>query len=49
MNEHKITSVERGCIGNCIFEHWGDPERTDDPEKRDRDYERCLENCRICA
>lgn len=49
MKGRKITNEERGCISNCIFQHWGDPETTEAPEARDEKYEKCLEDCRICG
>ena len=47
--DHIITHEERGRIGNCISQHWGDPQKTGDLEKRDKDYEKCLNDCRICG
>ncbi|MGB5421485.1 MAG: hypothetical protein WBN03_04955 [Desulfobacterales bacterium] len=44
-----ITHEERGCISKCIFQHWGEPQKTGDLEKRDNDYEKCLNDCRICG
>ena len=44
-----ITSEERECISNCILQHWGDPQKTGDLGKRDKDYEKCLNDCRICS
>jgi hypothetical protein len=44
-----ITSEERGCISNCILRHWGDPKKTGDLDKRNKNYEKCLNDCRICG
>ena len=50
MNKGRIiTHEERGCISNCILQHWGDPQKTGDLEKRDKAYEKCLNDCRICG
>ena len=49
MANRKITQDEQSCISNCINRHWGDPDSKVEPEKRDREYEQCLEDCRICA
>jgi hypothetical protein len=49
MRGRKITREEQGCISNCIFEHWGNPDDPRDPEERDRHYMQCLEECRICG
>jgi len=49
MEGRKITNEERGCISNCIFQHWGDPDSKESPESRDKKYENCLEDCRICG
>jgi hypothetical protein len=44
-----ITNEERGCISSCIFQYWGDPQKTGDHEKRAKNYEKCLNDCRICG
>ena len=44
-----ITHEERACISNCILRHWGAPQKTGDLEKRDKDYEKCLNDCRTCG
>ena len=31
------------------LDHAGPAERNDDPEKRDQEYEKCLNDCQICA
>ena len=49
MESRKITKKEQSCISNCIFEYWGDPDSRIDPEQRDKEYDRCLADCRICA
>lgn len=49
MKSRKITREERGCISNCIFQYWGDPQNTEDAETRDKKYEQCLNGCRICG
>lgn len=49
MEGRKITRSEQGCISNCIHKHWGDPKNTEDPEVRDQQYERCLDDCRVCG
>ena len=49
MEGRKITREDRSCISNCIFQYWGNPGYEQDDEKRDKDYEDCLTNCRICA
>jgi len=51
MKDHKITKDEQSCVASCITTHWGNPGRPDaaDDEKRDRDYEQCLADCRICG
>jgi hypothetical protein len=49
MKGRKITNEEQGCVSNCIFQHWGDPDSPEAPETRDENYEKCLEDCRICG
>ncbi len=49
MKERKITNEEQGCISKCIHQHWGDPDNTEPPEAREKKYEKCLEDCRICG
>jgi hypothetical protein len=49
MEVRKITQNERGCISNCIFEHWGDPDDIKDVEKRDEEYQSCLTDCQVCG
>lgn len=45
----KITQEERNCIANCITKYWGDPDKRVEAEDRDKEYEQCLTDCRICA
>jgi hypothetical protein len=49
MEGRKITSREQRCIADCIRRHWGHSDRRDDIENRDRAYEQCLTDCRICG
>ena len=49
MSERNITKPEQSCISACITKYWGNPHNQDDAEKRDRDYEQCLSDCRICG
>jgi hypothetical protein len=50
MNDtRRITREDQACISNCIFEWWGNREDDRDPEDRDRHYERCLTDCRVCG
>ena len=49
MEGHRITQEEQSCMSHCIFKFWGDPENRDPAEKRDRDYEDCLTDCRVCG
>jgi len=49
MSERNITKSEQSCISGCITKYWGNPHNQDDAEKRDRDYEQCLSDCRICG
>ena len=50
MQGRKITSTEQHCISDCIYQYWGDQkQRQVDADKRDVEYERCLNDCRICA
>lgn len=48
MEKRKISTTERSCIANCIRQYWGDNDRQDDIEERDKDYEQCLADCQIC-
>lgn len=49
MEGHRISRKEQGCISNCIFEFWGNPDNKGNAEKRDSDYEQCLSDCHICG
>jgi hypothetical protein len=49
MKGHRISREEQSCISNCISKFWGDADNKDGAEKRDRDYEGCLADCRICG
>ena len=49
MSERNITKNEQSCISSCITRYWGNPDNKDDDEKRNRDYEHCLTDCRICG
>ena len=49
MKGHRITKEEQGCISYCIFKFWGNPDSRDNAEKRDKGYEDCLTDCRICS
>ena len=43
-----IKPSEQKCISDCINRFWGDRDDPSDPEVRDRSYEQCLTDCRIC-
>ena len=49
MKKRKITKSEQVCIANCIYRYWGNRDSLDSDEKRDRQYEQCLSDCRICG
>ena len=49
MSERNITKNEQSCISSCITKYWGNPDNKDDDQKRNRDYEQCLSDCRICG
>ena len=49
MKGRKISNREQRCIADCIRQHWGNPDRRDDIEKLDEEYERCLTDCRVCG
>ncbi len=44
-----IKPHEQQCISDCIRRFWGDRDNPVDPEIRDRSYEQCLTDCRICG
>jgi hypothetical protein len=49
MEGRRITSEEQHCISRCINRHWGQDAPSADPEERDRSYEKCLSECRLCG
>ncbi len=44
-----IKPSEQRCISDCIRRFWGERDNQVDLESRDRSYEQCLTDCRICA
>ncbi len=48
MDSRKISSQDRQCMAGCIFKYYGSSEGTADDERREKNYEQCLESCRIC-
>jgi hypothetical protein len=49
MASKKISEQDRLCISGCIFKYWGGSEASADTDRREGDYESCLEKCRICG
>ena len=49
MEEKRISQQEQQCISRCIQTHWGKDAEFESETSRDRRYEACLENCRICG
>lgn len=50
MENRHINREEQQCISRCIVSHWGeDADKTPRDEDRDRAYERCLSDCRVCG
>ena len=50
MSERRvITPSEQQCISDCIRQFWGEQAEPTDPNVRDRAYEQCLTDCRICG
>jgi hypothetical protein len=49
MDGRRINTKEQSCIADCIKRYWGDTDRQDDVENRNRDYEQCLTDCQICG
>lgn len=49
MEEKRISQQEQQCISRCIQTHWGKDAEFENETSRDRHYEACLENCRICG
>lgn len=48
MDEREIRQDEKQCISHCIHRFWNVP---DDVKIKDRDrkYEECLTECRVCS
>jgi hypothetical protein len=44
-----IKPSEQQCISDCIRRYWGAGAEPTDPEARERSYEQCLTDCRICG
>lgn len=44
-----IKPNEQQCIADCIRRFWGERDAPEDPVSRDRSYEQCLTDCRICG
>ena len=49
MASKEITEKDRYCISGCIFKYWGSERVSGDAEERNKQYETCLDECRICA
>lgn len=49
MEGRRISSQEQQCLSSCITRHWGKEAASTDPEERDRSYEKCLSECRLCG
>ncbi|MEJ2655971.1 MAG: hypothetical protein P8012_02095 [Desulfobacterales bacterium] len=49
MSGKKITREEQHCISQCINKFWGQPHEDIEDDERDREYGKCLSNCKICA
>lgn len=50
MGENRtIKPSEQQCISECIRRFWGEHNDRIDLESRDRSYEQCLTDCRICG
>ena len=48
MASKSISNQDRQCIAGCIFKYYGSSEGRADDEQREKNYEQCLESCRIC-
>ncbi len=48
MASKTISGQDRECIAGCIFKYYGDRSASGNDEKREQQYEQCLESCRIC-
>jgi hypothetical protein len=44
-----IQPSEQRCISDYIRRFWGERDNRVDLESRDRSYEQCLTDCRICG